>query len=816
MKKIDRKEFLTLCKSVGIISLFPFGTPLYLSHNEKSAEEKKNDLEWPGHVQENPALAIDQQGNQIIAILERELPEKKFRVFTYRENDLYEIAVIQPENITGLSEPAICSFDGKIMLAFSLEKNDRWEIAYSILDAEGKQESNSYTIIPQSSRINITPAVAADENHAYILWESSEKGKRVILGAKVDANGAGKPNRLTDANYNSNNPAVLALPNGDTFAAWDSIRNGSGDIYGAWFRNGKWENEIQLTSNIRMEKRPFLANQGNDIWMCWEAQSFDHNFSGNITEQRIIVAKWTDNRFYMPKNLFESVSPDTHNDSVNTDTPWITHYENSPRQKYNLVRPRIAFDQSGALWVTAREFMELRQSGSKPTIWKYSGEKWTERNRLLDQQGKRQPVPISFSGKYGYAVYQYDDLPITHTQIGEDINWKSGFGISELPVSEEKSELITVPLKMPETKFSLKEKMRKINLELPRQEVQYKGDTLKLYFGDLHSHSDISVCRRSWNPSVKEVFELNRDVQELDFIALTDHGYNLDAAQWDYLKEQVRNNHDEGTFVTILAQEWTSQGHPPDAPKEEQGYGHHNLLFLDPHFAHFYDAHVGDITPKKLWEQLKKDGAEFIFIPHQIADMGTNISKDWDYMDEKMQPVAEIYQGRGSYEYMNCPKQAIHGARFKGPYMQDVWERKNIIGIIASPDHWGGIGKAAVWAKDLSREGIFEAIRSRHTYGTTGTKIGLLFRSPQAIMGDKVAVSSNPEYNFQIKSQAKENIEEVVIFRNNEIVHRQVPMKKEVNIDWRDEQPLNKFSWYYTRIICEDGEIAWSSPIWFV
>lgn len=824
MKIINRRNFLRLCRSTGVISLFPFGTPLFISNYARSNQDKssvkvtvQNDLNWPQYVQEFPSLALDDHDNPWIAVLERNILNKNIKIFCYKEDTMYEVTKIQPQGITGLSDPHIYPFDNSMILAFSIEKNNRWDVAYSFIEKDNQVQK--FNIIPHTGKVNVSPVITVFEDKAFILWESNNGGKRGIYTCQINKNGFTNPQKLSDHAVNSYNPTIVALPNGNMFAAWDSVRNNSADIYGAWFKEGKWQPEVRLTSDSRIEKHPYLANWENEVWMCWEAQSYREIYSNNLTEQRIVVAKLQDNNFDAPKHLFEYVSPDTHILSNLTDTPWITHYEHNPEKCYNLVRPRIAFDKNGSLWLSAKEFMEKRQDGSKPVIWNYHGDVWSDKKLLLDQQGKRQAVEIAFGTNKGFAVYQYDDLPLSESSEYKGIicTWKSGFGISKLPVNTIKGELITEQLKMPFSNFSLKRNIAIINADFPRQKVNFHGNNLNLYFGDLHNHTDISICRRSWNPTAKDDFDICRDIEKLDFCALTDHGYNFDTAQWDFLGEQVRSNHDDDSFVTFLAEEWTSNNNPPNAPKELQGYGHHNLIFANPYYSHFYDSYDGDINPEMLWEQLQKDGADFICIPHQLADMGTNIPIDWRYVNEKFQPVAEIFQGRGSYEYLGCPRQAPHGAKFKGRYIHDVWEQGNIIGIIASPDHWGGIGKAAVWAKDLSRESIFEGIRARHTYGTSGAKIGLLFRTKQALMGDKVLMSSNSNYKFHIKALASANINEVVIFRNNEIIYKVVPNEKEITVEWEDIKPLKAGSaWYYTRIQCDDNELAWSSPIWFV
>jgi hypothetical protein len=59
--------------------------------------------------------------------------------------------------------------------------------------------------------------------------------------------------------------------------------------------------------------------------------------------------------------------------------------------------------------------------------------------------------------------------------------------------------------------------------------------------------------------------------------------------------------------------------------------------------------------------------------------------------------------------------------------------------VIASPDHGGGTGKAAVWATYLSRESILSAIRARRTFGTTASRIFLDVRTNGRMMGEKTS-----------------------------------------------------------------------------
>jgi len=529
--------------------------------------------------------------------------------------------------------------------------------------------------------------------------------------------------------------------------------------------------------------------------MAWQAQSYRHRTLNNNNEQRVAVARLDETGLSAPKHLFEQVS----------------------RTDKLLLRPQIAFDGSGRLWLTARESIR-RTAGWRPMAWCYSGDRWSESQVLLEEPGRWRPISMALTPNGLIAACQFDNIPQGRAHQGIHPDLLSG--VATNPDLEQDApparQLEVEPLKMPPTDFSLADKIALCCAEFPRQTMRHSGKTLQLFWGNLHEHTDLSACARSMNPPGHDLFANVRDIERLDFCALTDHDFDFDFPLWDYNGEQTRNNNDPGRFVTFLGEEWTSSKNPPAVPGNPNRYGHHNLIFLRPFHDRFYDSYDGDISPADLWQQL--NGVEFVCIPHELADWKGkgkgNPPTDWTYTDEKLQPLAEIFQARQSYEYLGCPRQSPEGAPFKGYYLQDAWAKGIVIGTIASSDHGGGNGKAGVWAEKLTRESLFEAMRARHTFGTSGSKMSLFFGTDTAMMGDKLKHPGKP-ITFQVRALAFHDIRELVIFRNNQIVRRVEPNQKQVDLKWTDGEPPNVTLWYYARIHTADNELAWSSPIWF-
>jgi hypothetical protein len=758
-------------------------------------------LPWPAHVQDFPALATDARGQVWMAVVERPVPRRHVGVYRVQDGKPVAVCALEPDGLTGLGPPAIAPGGAGCVVAFPVERNDRWEIVVAFVDGDAPKSPVCRSVQAEGTA-NISPAVAVSGGRAWVVWESNAGQCRGIYACRVGPDGAEKAERLSAADANGYNPAVVALEDGSLMAAWDSGRRQGADLYGAWRRNGRWEAERRLTADPRIERHPALAAWKGQVWMAWQAQSYAGIRINYAAEQRIVVARVDGDGPLAPKGLGQAV---------------LAH-------KGLLLRPRIAFDPAGRLWLTVRESLGP-QAGWQPLAWCYSGGEWSGPQALTGQQGRWRPVTMAWTADGGLAAIQFDDLPTGWNQQGIRDDWRSGVALLALPDDKAPAArpVETEPLAMPATDFSLAEKMDLCSAALPRQQMSRGGQRLMLFWGDFHDHTDLSVCQRSANPPGHDLLANERDIERLDFCSLNDHGYNFDWPQWQFNGEQTRANHDPGRFVTFLAEEWTSDHIPysppryakpinSDTPVELRRYGHHNLIFRDPYYPRFFDSRDGDITPRQVWEQFAP--GDILVIPHQLADLG-NRPTDWSFHDERFQPVAEIFQTRGSYEYLGAPRQAPRSMAEPGHYLQDAWAKGLVIGVIASPDHGGGSGKVGAWAEDLTRDGIFRAIRARHTFGTSGAKMGLYVAAGEAMMGDKVKRPPGPIL-FHVRAAALRDIKELVIFRNNQVVHRAEPGKKDIDLDWTDLQPPDApVLWYYVRIHAVDDELAWSSPIWF-
>ena len=80
------------------------------------------------------------------------------------------------------------------------------------------------------------------------------------------------------------------------------------------------------------------------------------------------------------------------------------------------------------------------------------------------------------------------------------------------------------------------------------ESVEYNGRRYRLFYGDLHRHTDLSDCFTYYDGSIDDAYRYAIDVAPLDFLGITDHAHDLASGDvlsqlwWRNIKE-TRNGH---------------------------------------------------------------------------------------------------------------------------------------------------------------------------------------------------------------------------------------------------------------------------------
>ena len=369
---------------------------------------------------------------------------------------------------------------------------------------------------------------------------------------------------------------------------------------------------------------------------------------------------------------------------------------------------------------------------------------------------------------------------------------------------------------------------------------------LKLFWGDLHSHSSMS------KDGIGEgAFTFARNLSNLDFFASTEHcsgdqnDEGITDAEWDEVKAAVRSSYEPGRFVSLLAYECSLP----------MPYGHHNVYYASDEAPLYRKNDVK--TLDELWRRLSSHHA--ITVPHHTGVHWA--AATWE-AKSPLRPLIEIFSVHGQSErfeprdslsydqligtapYGTFPRHgpgtpeeyrekaddiAVISTSAPGPhYAQDAWGAGLELGTIASSDdhtarpgqpYWG---LAAVWSERLDREGIFSGLLAKQTYATTGQRIYLDFRVNGELPGRTIVSSASPRITLEVCGTSRIEWVEILKFtgetKRYQVFKRWTPDNVYFKKSIRDSNGVGG-SFYYVRLKQRElveGRVAmaWSSPIW--
>jgi hypothetical protein len=375
-------------------------------------------------------------------------------------------------------------------------------------------------------------------------------------------------------------------------------------------------------------------------------------------------------------------------------------------------------------------------------------------------------------------------------------------------------------------------------------------DPYHLYWGVLHGSTELS----DGVGTPEEYFERLRDDNWLDFGALGDTLAAGDDEVWHRAAQAVAQADEPGRFVALPGYEW--------APPANKGDGNRGVYYLDDakeplpgHEAHCPWVH-------DLFEMLHRHhlGRTLVAPLHTAWAGGSCDFTQHDPLHERL---------IGMYSAMGCSERSVHDGNLfpmRPPGLPDGGEVRGVpldageapesfvqralalgwrVGFTGGGDDRHGHpgdptrtgpepfryrdGLVGVWATELTRQSIWDGLWNRRTVASTGPRIILRWQMGEHQMGEDVearpgdGVLSQRSFNVEAHGQARIVTLEVV--RNNEVVHRARPESHDASVTWTDQEPFEDFAlrpksrrppfaFYYVRVLQDDGEMAWASPIW--
>ncbi|MBN2572391.1 MAG: hypothetical protein JXA68_09710 [Ignavibacteriales bacterium] len=662
-----------------------------------------------------------------------------------------------------------CDKGNKIWIVWAAKRNNNWDI-YSRYLSNGKLSAEFR--ITQNTSVDINPVITGDGNeNIFIAWETNRSGNFDIYFTKISDDKIYDEFAITTSDDMELRPSIICNES-EIYVSWDKQHLSSYQIMLRIFNGNIWESEKYISSDIGFNMSSSLAlNNKNELYISYH--------SNLQPDKHIGLTPWV----YLVKYADEDI---VENHVLAESGDWI---KNGEEQGFEF--PTILFDSDNILWLFGRPsqgfYAQLFSDNKKSEIFKFDVPGWGGRGLYV--------CPLLGNDGIIYAVRR-------------DINriYLSKLDIKNYHLDWKQTERLVFDKDIYE-EFTYDRPI----IDSPTYKMK---EDYKVFFGDIHQHSAIS----DGMGTIDQCYTRSKYVFGYDFASLTDHewfvGNLIIPSEWEWIKIIGQEFNQDGEFVVIPAFEWTTGRLP-------KGFGHKNVYFDNwnmPIFSMKIDAK----NTKILFDSLRQyDG---IAIPHHIGWTGT----DWENHDSRIQPIIEIVSAHGAFEYLgNEP--ITHRGGILGNFIQDGLTKGLHFGFTGSSDghglrwHHGICRKENEWttgltgliSDELSLSKIYEALKNRQVYATSGTPIIIKFSINNYQMGEEISTNDKPEIRIDVIGTNR--IKYVTLIRDNEeilFLGKDRLEGYQVTATFIDELIKPGTHYYYCRVIQEDGEMAWSSPIW--
>ena len=702
---------------------------------------------------------------------------------------------------------------GHTYLSWEEFKENRWQVMVARLK-EGKpgkimvlnqpasfSVDSSITPVSRSFGNGINHAVALHpEGGLSIVWQQDVGGQfdiahaRVFRGVKIS-----EQKILTKNPRGDWAPRIATNADGKSFVTWDSYDGQSFNVLANWV-HAQGDEPVALADGPLAQFRTDVTFVGDKLFVLWEeaAANWGKDYEGGF-------GKWTDiEDHHGPLHKFRLIRVAEVVDGqavlLSNSLPHalLDHALAQQDRRNNLEqlgvfyeRGQFVTDGQDRLWLVHRSFHAPHvrttqsvahhiESGWQVQARCFDGDKWSKLHSFEHPQrdGLQRmsvtPTPHGFAITYTTGR-THRDAPSEHR----------GLFYGRVAMDSFKAEKKQVSL--PATKPS---KLVQTRDPTTLREATIGGQSYQLSFGDLHRHTDLSLCFPFFDGTYDDQFRYIIEVVEHDFVGITDHARDLsngevDSLVWRRSVKEVTRHRLKGRFFPYFSYE------------RSQRQTDHNVISLKDDLLRPFEPHLSEF-----WKEIDDDT---FTIPHNTGKSPAMVQALWSIHDHEKRPLMEIFQGCRANADQNMAAMVRLG-----------YSKGYRFGLIASSDHLSTHRSyACVWSPKRERESIFRSLQARRTYGATD-RIGLVFCYGQNWMGDEVKYRKGDCFSLDVSGTNA--VKEVRLIKNGKLWKTFNPAEQSVRFKLSiAPDPLEgQEDYYFVELEQSDGNRAWSSPIWVV
>lgn len=436
---------------------------------------------------------------------------------------------------------------------------------------------------------------------------------------------------------------------------------------------------------------------------------------------------------------------------------------------------------------------------------------------LVDPTNAADPVPLPSSPKFPIVAgepVKLECLLPSLLKVGEQthifVKGVDEWGNPTSPPNNLKLSLIDNECASLKGEVLFAESPGIVRIEASTECMKCAGNPVKItesahkrhpFWADLHGQTDNTVG----TGSVEEYFDFARHWSQLDIVGHQGNDFQVTDEDWKALNDAIKRRNRTDQMVILPGYEWSAN---------TCAGGDHNVFFLEDDPPILRSSHwqipgteENDLSPAHpldvLFEKLKSlQDFHALVIPH----VGGRFADVRKYFDSDLEPVVEILSCHGIFEWL----------------LWDALEAGNRVGVVCNSDghkgrpgsegpgagHFGVKGGlTCVLAEKRTREAVFEALKNRHCYGTTGNRMLLEFTADGHPMGSELISGDSVTLTAQVHGTAA--VESLSLMKGKEVIHQVYPPEF-ANLN---DSPVLRVYWEGARIRGRARRAQWNGEI---
>ena len=520
----------------------------------------------------------------------------------------------------------------------------------------------------------------------------------------------------------------------------------------AWERGG----DIMLAAlddelNVRREARVALAERrlgrpdirgaGETVFLSCISDGLWSRHSERLKEDtRIHAFRWRDGDLDMIGGQPDGVIP------VETTSRFEHYRDEAPENRRLPVAPACWVGSDGRLRVFFRHFRDAQQND-----WG-----WTLRVAREGPAGFEPPEDVVREAGYPDGQFSMadrgDGLLLVTTEADFPV-WDQAFSPRGKTGPPRIALYALEPERSGETGPWVSASAASPTVTEEERELRPRWGDYRLVFADMHRHSIFSRCVPEADGDVMEHMRWARDHERLGGMCLTDHWlHHTSSGEQRAALAGVDAARRPGRFAPIFGVE----------PASWPGMIDINLYWPDlettPHIERIIREHADDVQDAMAYIR-ENDLVGRILMERHYHGMGLGAENDRLVncalaRDEEIEPVIEVIQSRGDCIPFYC--RMLQAGLHKG--------------VTGGSDHCRPTDRrhafclTGLWVREVTAEGLWEALRARRCFATGGLQAEVRLHAPGAIIGETAARTGPVDVAWEVRSP--EPLADVTIYRD--------------------------------------------------